>query len=85
MIEEVDRLHKQKVSWKRLDNFGLEYRWISRYLRGLLSKEEMRENLYRDIVKYSKRQMTWLKKNKEINWIKNKQAIDKKITAFLSR
>ncbi|MBI2065259.1 MAG: tRNA (adenosine(37)-N6)-dimethylallyltransferase MiaA [Candidatus Yanofskybacteria bacterium] len=85
MIGEVNGLHGQGVSWNRLDNFGLEYRWISRYLRGLISNTEMRENLYGDIIKYSKRQMTWFKKNKEINWIKNKQATDKKVTAFLSR
>src|SRR3990167_106730 len=33
MIEEVAQLHKQGISWKRLDDFGLEYRWISRWLR----------------------------------------------------
>ena len=84
MVQEVNRLHRQGVSWKRLDNFGLEYRWISRYLRNLISKEEMRENLYRDIIKYSKRQMTWFKRNKEINWINNIKTAEKLIRRFMN-
>ena len=78
MIKEVKKLRRQGLSWKRLGDFGLEYRWISRYVRGLIPQNKMRENLYRDIIKYSKRQMTWFKKNKEINWIngiKNAEAL----------
>jgi len=33
MIEEVEQLHKQGISWKRLDGFGLEYRQVSNYLK----------------------------------------------------
>ena len=33
MVKEVSGLHKNGLSWKRLDSFGLEYRYISRYLR----------------------------------------------------
>ncbi len=71
MIREVDRLHKHGVSWKRLYDFGLEYRWISLYLKGDISYSEMKNLLLRDIIKYSKRQKTWFKKNKEIHWIKS--------------
>ncbi|MBI2674802.1 MAG: hypothetical protein HYX22_03675 [Candidatus Yanofskybacteria bacterium] len=77
MVKEVVRLRKQGVSWKRLDDFGLEYRWISRWLRKnrkqrtqeLFSNSQEFENLLRDIIKYSKRQMTWFKRNKEIHWL----------------
>ena len=68
MIKEVKNLHSNGVSWKRLDDFGLEYRWISRYLRGKISKDEMVENLYRNIRKYARRQMTWFKRNRNIKW-----------------
>ncbi|MBI5153223.1 MAG: tRNA (adenosine(37)-N6)-dimethylallyltransferase MiaA [Parcubacteria group bacterium] len=44
MIEEVQHLHeKEKLSWKRLESFGLEYRYISRYLRSRHSDPEMIE------------------------------------------
>jgi len=33
MIKEVENLRNSGVSWKRLDSFGLEYRWIVKYLQ----------------------------------------------------
>jgi tRNA dimethylallyltransferase len=69
MIAEVRRLHASGVSWKRLESFGLEYRWVSHFLRGSTSEKEMREGLLRDIIRYSKRQATWFKRNKDITWI----------------
>ncbi|MEK7525539.1 MAG: tRNA (adenosine(37)-N6)-dimethylallyltransferase MiaA [Patescibacteria group bacterium] len=79
MVTEVKKLHNQGVGWKRLENFGLEYRWIAHYLQNKVSKEEMRNLLLRDIIKYSKRQMTWWKRNKEINWITSTEQIEKLI------
>ena len=69
MSEEINRLHKSGLGWRRLDELGLEPRWISRYLRGLVSKEEMVAKLQTAIWQYSRRQMTWLKRNQEIQWI----------------
>ncbi len=69
MIAEVKRLQKSGVSWKRLYEFGLEYRWISLYLQNKITLQEMKDNLYHAIVQYSKRQMTWFKRNKSIHWI----------------
>ena len=88
MVKEVGELHRQGVSWKRLDDLGLEYRQISRYLKtqskkgklAVKSPKDFRNSEYynvllREIIKYSKRQITWFKRNKEIKWIKNlKQA-----------
>lgn len=69
MIEEVKKLHDRGVSWKRLEDFGLEYRYVSRYLRGVINKEEMLEQLEREIRRFSKRQLTWFKRNSDINWL----------------
>lgn len=68
MIGEVKKLHESGVSWKRLDSFGLEYRYISRYLRGQLNYKEMVAELFIAIKNYAKRQMTWFKRNGTINW-----------------
>jgi len=68
MIEEVEGLVKNKVSHKRLDQFGLEYRWIGRFLEGKISKEEMVKNLKTDIHNYAKRQIVWFKRDSEIKW-----------------
>lgn len=68
LIREVKRLHECGLSWKRMEELGLEYRYISRYLRGLLTKEEMLAKLQTEIYRYGKRQLTWFKRNKKIHW-----------------
>lgn len=73
MIEEVKNLKEKGVSSERLEEFGLEYRWVNRYLEGKITLEEMKKRLYNEIVKYAKRQMTWFKKMKNIYWIKTKE------------
>ncbi len=83
MVAEVKRLHEQGVSWQRLDNFGLEYRWVSRYLRGMISKEAMLERLEYDIIHYAKRQMTWFKKDKEIIWENDHKKIEKIVKQWI--
>jgi len=69
MINEVKRLRKNNVSWKRLENFGLEYRWIARYLQDKINYQEMVEKLQKDTEHFAKRQITWFKKDKRIKWI----------------
>lgn len=69
MINEVKRLKKNNVSWKRLENFGLEYRWIAIYLQNKINYQEMVKKLQKDTEHFAKRQMTWFKKDKRIKWI----------------
>ncbi|MEX1064045.1 MAG: tRNA dimethylallyltransferase, partial [Candidatus Paceibacterota bacterium] len=82
MIDEIKRLHESGVSWKRLDNFGLEYRYVSRYLRGLLDYDQMVDETYRAIKRYAKRQMTWFKRNKDIVWVDDPRGAIKLLSAF---
>ncbi|MBX4211816.1 MAG: tRNA (adenosine(37)-N6)-dimethylallyltransferase MiaA, partial [Candidatus Yanofskybacteria bacterium] len=72
MIEEVIKLHRQGVSFKRLEKFGLEYYWMARYLQDKVTLEAMKSGLLQDIFQYSKRQMTWFKKNHDIHWVHTK-------------
>jgi len=72
MVGEVRRLHHSGLSWKRLESFGLELKWISRLLQKKITKREMIEGLYKDTCAYAKRQMTWFKRNKDIVWIEEK-------------
>lgn len=70
MIKEIKDLHeKEKVSWKRLESFGLEYRYVSYFLQGKLTKEEMIEKLNTEIWHFAKRQKTWFKRDKSTLWI----------------
>jgi tRNA dimethylallyltransferase len=83
MIEEIKNLHKRGISWERLESFGLEYRWIARYLQNKVSLEDMKEKLYFDIIHYAKRQMTWFKRDKRIFWLKNYKEIENAANNFL--
>ena len=83
MIEEVKKLHGAGVSWKRLDDFGLKYRFVSRHLRGQLGYDEMVTRLFPAIKNYAKRQMTWFEKNKEIRWISKEKAAIKLVRSFV--
>ena len=84
MIREVKDLLKSGVTKKRLYDFGLEYRWIGDYLNNKITRQEMEAGLLRDIIKYSKRQMTWFKRNKEIHWVKNQKEAEKLVKNFIS-
>ena len=71
MVEEIKKLHRSGIRWKRLDELGLEPRWIARYLRNKITREQMLYHLENAIWRYSKRQITWFKKNKKVRWIAN--------------
>ncbi len=87
MIEEVERLHKEGISWKRLISFGLEYKYISLYLKGELNREEMIEKLYRAICQFAKRQMIWFRrwkrKGAKIYWGNDIKEMKKLVQDFL--
>ncbi|MCD6115124.1 tRNA (adenosine(37)-N6)-dimethylallyltransferase MiaA [bacterium] len=83
MIEEVKSLHKSGVSWKRLEELGLEYRYIAFYLQGKLNYKEMVTQLQKAIENYAKRQMTWFKKDKRILWVTTYKEAEKLVKKFL--
>lgn len=85
MIAEAKRLHAGGLSYKRMEELGLEYRSLARYLKGVITKEEMVEELCRDIRRYAKKQMAYWKRNKEITWFdpSQKTAIGKRVSSWL--
>lgn len=84
MLNEVKKLRAQGLNVKRLDDFGLEYRYASRYLRGMINKKELFETLKKEIWRYAKRQMTWWKRDQEIIWIEDKKTAAPLIRQFLA-
>lgn len=69
MIKEVENLHKKGLSWKRMSELGLEYRYISLYLQNKIIKHEMIEKLNTKTWHYAKRQKTWFKRDQNIIWV----------------
>jgi tRNA dimethylallyltransferase len=83
MINEVKKLHKNGVSWKRLEEFGLEYRYVAQYLQKKITYQEMIDKIQLESEHYVKRQMTWFKRDKKIHWIKNYKQAEKLIEKFI--
>lgn len=70
LINEVKKLRKQGISWKRLYELGFEYKYPALFLQGKISKEEMLKRMILENWHYAKRQMTWFKRDKRIKWLR---------------
>ena len=70
MVQEVQRLLDEGISRERLEALGLEYRYITRLLRGEFKNEdEMVQKLKYAIHDFTRRQLTWFRKDKRIVWV----------------
>ena len=70
MVQEVQGLLDAGISSERLDALGLEYRFVTRWLRGEFpSEEQMVERLKYAIHDFTRRQLTWFRRDKRIVWI----------------
>ena len=88
MIEEVKGLLDAGVSEEYMIKLGLEYKFITQYLRGDYTLEEMKGLLATAIKQFAKRQMIWFRRDPSIQWLDMtddpfKQACEK-IDAFLA-
>ena len=83
MIEEVKKLRKSGLSWKKIQSFGLGYFWIPLFLQGKIDKKELFEKVYQAEKDYAKRQMTWFKKDKRIKWLEKYKEIENIAKKFL--
>lgn len=75
MIEEVQRLIDQGVTYERLSLFGMEYKQIAEHLINNKPLKETISNLATDIHRLAKRQMTYFrgfeKRGLKVHWIDN--------------
>lgn len=88
MVEEIDRLLKRGIPAEDLIYYGLEYRFVTEYLVGRLSYEEMFGQLETAIHQFAKRQMTWFRgmerRGFTIHWVNARQPMNAKIEEILS-
>ncbi|MFZ2038660.1 MAG: tRNA (adenosine(37)-N6)-dimethylallyltransferase MiaA [Minisyncoccia bacterium] len=84
MVNEIKKLHKNGMSWKRMEQLGLEYRYLSRFLTGKYSKAEMLEKLNSEIWQFARRQKSWFRRDNRIRWYKleEQKKIEKEIKKF---
>ncbi len=70
MVQEVQDLLTAGISHERLDALGLEYRFVDRWLRGeFVSEGQMVERLKYAIHDFTRRQLTWFRRDSRIVWI----------------
>jgi tRNA dimethylallyltransferase len=73
LVEEVRSLLDSGVTPDQLIYYGLEYKYVTLYLTGDLSFDEMAKGLETAIHQFAKRQMTWFRgmerRGLKINWI----------------
>jgi tRNA dimethylallyltransferase len=83
LIDEVRELIRSGITPDDLLYYGLEYKFVTRYLTGVLTREEMVSQLEIAIHQFAKRQMTWFrgmeKRGFTIHWINARMPIEKKI------
>lgn len=72
MVAEVKRLRAKRISWQKIESFGMEYRAVAQFLQKKINREKMVEIIKKEDWQYAKRQITWFKKDPRIRWIKTK-------------
>jgi len=78
-------MHKKGLSWKRMQELGLEYRALARHLSGELTESEIIERLNLEIYQYAKRQIQWFKRDQDIRWfpVEKTKQIETAVKKFL--
>lgn len=88
MCDEIRSLIDGGVNSDDLIYYGLEYKFVTEYVVGKTSYEEMFRQLEIAIHQFAKRQMTWFRgmerRGYTIHWIDAAQSMDEKVEAIMS-
>lgn len=68
MTAEVERLLAEGVDAENLIYYGLEYKYVTLYVLGRLTRDEMERSLETAIHQFAKRQMTWFRGMERRGW-----------------
>jgi len=73
LIEEVQELLQQGLSHNTLEFYGLEYRYVSQFVSGLMNRNDLFQKLNSAIHQFAKRQQTWFRRMERngatIHWL----------------
>ena len=87
MVDEVRHLMEQGVKSDILIYYGLEYKYITLYLTGKMTYDDMVRDLETAIHQFAKRQMTWfrgmVRRGVKINWLDGKLPLEEKINRVM--
>jgi len=72
-LKEVNKLRSRGLSWKRIEEFGFEYKYAAWYLQKGISKQEMMQKIQSATEDFARRQMSWFKKDSRIRWVRTQR------------
>ena len=82
LVEEVESIYN-KYNEFPTSMQALGYKEVVEYLENKISKEEMIEKIKQESRRYTKRQLTWFRKNKETIWLNGQEKVEKNIDIIL--
>ena len=87
MIDEAKSLHENGLTFKRMRELGLEYKYLADYLEGEITIDKLKQEIFFKDWQYAKRQMTWLKRDTNIHWfaLSDMQKIFDEVKYFLEK
>ena len=87
MVDEIDGLLKRGIPAEDLIYYGLEYKFVTEYLIGKLSYDDMFQQLEIAIHQFAKRQMTWfrgmVRRGFTIHWVNAARKMEDKVEEIL--
>ena len=87
MVDEVQKLLDEGIAPEDLIYYGLEYKFLTEYITGQLTFDEMFKRLEIAIHQFAKRQMTWFRgmerRGFTIHWIDATLPMDEKIKTII--
>lgn len=89
MVDEVRRLLDEGIPAEDLIYYGLEYKYLTQYVTGVLTYDEMVSQLEIAIHQFAKRQMTWFRgmerRGIPIQWIDSSLSTEEKVNEIMNR
>ena len=80
---EVKCLLDKKYNWNLPSMSGIGYKQFKEYFEGIITIEQVVEKLKKETKQYAKRQLTWFRKDRDINWCKNYEEAESLVQKFL--
>ena len=89
MVDEVRRLIDEGIPAEDLIYYGLEYKYLTQYVTGVFTYDEMVSQLEIAIHQFAKRQMTWFRgmerRGIPIQWIDSSLSTEEKVNEIMNR
>lgn len=82
-LEKEVKNNVKKYGWEVSPMHTIGYQEWLPFMKGLVNRKEVKENIKSHTLQFAKRQITWFKKDKRIHWVKNYKEAEKLVKEFL--